>query len=409
MVTQLREAFADPQSREARTILFTHQVGSTAAKEQQPEANWLPALGWFYDTVTAIAMSADETVEIKYLDEGIMISFDSDHATDAVNVAVRIQEAINDAHQGRTGAKGTIDFNCSIGISTGSVVSFVTPTGSRDFVGTVVDKARGLCDAASPKAVFVDRATASAANVMRIRSRIGDALGRAPEQYQGDVQRAPLKGFDQPVDYYEILWDQQLHGFKSEAVTRSADRMRVAAAQATTTTPATATRPTAARTVGAPPHGRGQSTPEERHVGEVTCWRREANFGFVRDERTGEDFYFRTSHLVYPEDATADLNVGATVAFVATGGGREGRKRQAVGVLVVGDFAEGTLKLPEGKPHGWLHVRDGMGNSHHVYTPRRQVESYASGTLLSFKVATNGRGGVAEEIELPEEETAAAA
>ncbi|MBL7500311.1 adenylate/guanylate cyclase domain-containing protein [Frankia sp. CNm7] len=402
MVTQLREAFADPQSREARTLLYISQVESTSAKERQPEAGWLPALGWCYDTVTAIAMAADESAEIKYLGDAIMISFDSDHATDAVNVAIQVQEAINDAHQGRTGAKGTIDFSCSTGISTGSVVSFVTPTGSRDFVGTVVDKARGLCEAASPKAVFVDRATASAANVMRIRSRIGDALGRAPEQYQGDVQRAPLKGFDQPVEYYEILWDQQLYGFKSEAVTRSTDRMRTAAAPV-------AAGPTGGRVFGAQPGDRGHSAPEERHVGEVTCWRRESNFGFVRDKRTGEDFYFRSNHLVYPEDAGSSLNVGATVAFVASGTGDTARKRQAVAMLVVGDYAEGTLKLPDAKAHGWLRVQDGLGNGHHVFTPRRAVERYAPGTLLSFKVGTNDRGGLAEEIELPDEEDTAKA
>ncbi len=161
MVIQLREAFADADSRVGRTVVFIDQVGSTQMKEQQPEAGWLPALGWLYDTVTMIATAAVESVEVKYLGDGIMLVFDSDNATEAVNAAVRVQEAINDAAGGASGTKGTIDFTCSVGISTGSVVTFVTPTGSRDYLGTVVDKARRLCDAASPKAIFADRATAS--------------------------------------------------------------------------------------------------------------------------------------------------------------------------------------------------------------------------------------------------------
>ena len=395
MTTQLRDSFADPQSREDHSVVFIDQVGSTAMKEQQPESNWLPGLGWLYDTVTTTAMASNPEAQIKYLGDGIMITFDSDRATEAVNVAIQVQEAINDANQGRIGAKGAVDFNCSVGVGTGPVVAFLTPTGTRDFVGTVVDKARRLCDAASPKGILIDRATAAAANIMRITSRVGTALGRTPEQYQGDVQRIPLKGFDQPVDYYEVFWDQQLHGLKSEGVTSSADRMRAVVA------------PTAGPSlVIARPAGK-TSSPEERHVGEVTCWRREANFGFLRDQRTGEDFYFRGNHLVYPEDATESLAVGSRAVFLATGRTDTNRKRFAVAILLVGEYAEGSLRLPEGKAHAWLRVTDEFGNSHHIFTPRALVQQHAAGTLLSFKVGSNEKGGIAEEIELPEAEAAA--
>ena len=395
MTTQLRDSFADPQSREDRSVVFIDQFGSTAMKEQQPEAGWLPSLGFLYDTVTTIAITINPDAEIKYLGDGIMISFDSDRATEAVNMAIQAQEAINDANQGRTGAKGAVDFNCSVGVSTGPVVAFLTPTGSRDYVGTVVDKARRLCDAASPKGILIDRATAAAANIMRIASRVGTALGRSPEQYQGDIQRIPLKGFDQPVDYYEVFWDQQLHGLKSEGVTSSADRMRPVIARVVSA------QPTLVRPADKP------GTPEERHVGEVTCWKPEANFGFIRDQETGEDFYFRSSHMVYPEDAAESLAVGSRAVFVATGRSDNNRKRFAAAILVVGDYAEGTLRLPEGKAHGWLRVTDELGHAHHVFTPRTAVQQYGPGALLSFKVGSNRKGGIAEEIELPEAEAAA--
>ena len=395
MTTQLRDSFADPQSREDHSVVFIDQVGSTAMKEQQPESNWLPGLGWLYDTVTTIAMQGNPDAEIKYLGDGIMITFDSDRATEAVNVAIQVQEAINDANLGRTGAKGAVDFTCSVGVGTGPVVAFLTPTGGRDYVGTVVDKARRLCDAASPKGILIDRATAAAANIMRIASRVGTALGRTPEQYQGDVQRIPLKGFDQPVDYYEVFWDQQLHGLKSEGVTSSADRMRAVAA------PAAGPSLSVVRPAGKP------SSPEERHAGEVTCWKPESNFGFIRDQRTGEDFYFRGGHMVYPEDATESLAVGSRAVFLATGHTDNNRKRFAVAILLVGEYAEGTLRLPEGKAHAWLRVTDELGTSHHVFTPRAPVSQYTPGTVLSFKVGSNEKGGIAEEIELPEAEAAA--
>lgn len=395
MDTQLREAFTDPGSRVEKTILFVDQCGATQMKEQQAEASWLPALGWFYDTVTNIALEVDPGVGMKFLGDGILLAFDGDNATEAVNVAIRIQEAVNDASLGRTGKRGTIDFACCAGIGTGSVVAFATPTDGRDYVGTVVDKARRLCDAASPKGILVDRATASAANIMRIRSRLGDALARSPEQYQGDLQRAPLKGFDQPVEYYEMFWDQQLYGLKSETVTRNTDRIRPSAVNRA---PSPAPTGTAAL-----PGGR-----EERRTGEITCWKPDAGFGFIRDADSGEDFYFRRTHMVYPEDAAELLRVGVRTAFVASGDGGGARKRQAVGVLVVGEYAEGGLKLPEGKPYGWLRVADSLGNSHHVWVPRSAVERYPVGTLLSFRVGANEKGGLAEDVMEPDEAEAAA-
>jgi cold shock CspA family protein len=200
------------------------------------------------------------------------------------------------------------------------------------------------------------------------------------------------------VEYYEIFWDQQLYGLKSEAVTSSTDRMRPAVVSSADSRVAAHGRSV----------GKGQNTLEERHAGEVTCWKPEANFGFVRDPRSGEDFYFRASHMVYPEDARESLDTGTQLVFVASGSTDRERKRHAVGILVVGDYAEGTLKLPEGKAHGWLRVQDQSGNSHHIFTPRPAVQSFSPGMLLSFKVAANEKGGLAEEVETPQDEEAAA-
>lgn len=282
-------------------VVVVDMVKSTEMKEQQTQATWLSSLGWMYDTVTAIATEAVPNVDVKYLGDGIMLVFDTDHTTAAVNIAIRIQEAITAASQGIDGAKGVIDFTCSIGISTGEVVGFTTPSGSPDYVGVIVDKAFRLCSAANAKAIWVDTATLGAANTTKITSIFGKAISRAPDQYQGDPQKAPLKGFDHLVAYHEILWDQQLYGVKSATVSAIPDRLRVARPTGLTT-PQNTAAPRQAKT--------------ERHRGEVTCWRPDKSFGFVRDPLTGEDFHFTPNNLVYPDD-TEKLALGKEIAFVA--------------------------------------------------------------------------------------------
>lgn len=381
----LRETFANPESRCDCTVATIDIAGSTAWKEQQPQATWLSSLGFFYDNATAIAVESAPDVVVKYLGDGIMFVFDADHTTEAVNAVIRIQEVVNEQSKGSGGAKGAIDFACSAGISTGEVVRFVTPGGHVDFVGTVVDKAFRLCAAASAKAIFVDTPTLGAANMIRISSTFGRAIGRTSDQYQGDVQRAVLKGFDQPVNYHEILWDQQLYGVKSSTVTASTDRLRVVASSA-------APRSSEA-SAGGPPRGM------ERHRGDITTWRPDRDFGFVRDPISGEDFHFTRRHLVYSDDV-AKLSPGREVAFVAVGSLDGSKRRQAGAVLVSGEPADGPLvSQPVGKPYGWVRVEDDHGNRHLVYVPAAELQGHRVGEILGFTVEVNDRGAYARAIE----------
>ncbi len=391
-----REAFASPQSRMYRTVVVVDVIESTAMKEQQPEVTWLNSLGWMYDTVTAIMTEAVPDVAVKYLGDGIMLAVGTDYTTDAVNAAIRVQEAIAEAGRGSGGARGVIDFTCSLGISTGAVVGFTTPSGSPDYVGAVVDKAFRLCSAANAKAIFVDTATVGAANMMRIRSVFGAAIRRTSDQYQGQVQKTPLKGFDQPVFYHEILWDQQLYGVKSETVTDNTDRLRTAPP----TGPARSQKPPADLPIPKPAR-------TERHRGAVTNWRPEQGFGFVRDPLTGEDFFFTRKHLVYPDDAEK-LAPGKEVAFVAIGTADSGRRRQAGALLVAGEPADGPLvALPADRPYGWIKVEDEPGHSHLVFVPIRELTGRKVGDILGFTVNANDKGAFAQQVELVEDDKAA--
>jgi class 3 adenylate cyclase/cold shock CspA family protein len=390
---QLREAFASVQSRMGRTVVVIDMINSTAMKEDQTQAAWLNSLGWEYDTVTAIATEAVAEVVVKYLGDGIMLVFDIDHTTDAINVAIRIQETITKAGEGMGGAKGVIDFTCSVGMSTGEVIGFTTPSGAPDFVGAVVDKAFRLCSAANAQAIFVDAATLGAANMMRINSIYGLATARTSDQYQGDMQKAVLKGFGQPAAYHEILWAHQLYGVKSAAVTASTDRLRPAPTQAT---PARA----AARN-GA------SGKLNERHSGVVKTWLPERSFGFIHDPRTGEDFHFTARLLAYPEDAEK-LAKGREVAFIAIAGADPTKNRQAAAVLVVGEPADGPLvSLPPERPYGWLRVEDELGHGHLVYVPIKALTERKVGDMLGFIVGANDKGAIAQQVELVEEDHAA--
>jgi class 3 adenylate cyclase/cold shock CspA family protein len=389
---QLRDAFADPKSRRHRTVASVDMVGATATKESQPQATWLNSLGWLYDRVNGILADVVPDAVVKYLGDGIMFVVDTDRTTEAVNAAIQIQEAINKASQGTGDAAGVVDFACSIGISTGEVVEFLSPHDNLDFVGTVVDKAFRLCAAANAKAIFIDTTTLGAANMIRIAARLGSALGWQPDQYQGDVQRAVLPGFVQPVAYHEIKWDQQLYGVKSETVTASTERLRPAV---TRSTPAVGTA------------GRAVPRTVERHRGEITNWRADRGFGFVRDPATGEDFHFSSRLLVYPDD-TEKLAPGREVTFAAVGALEGDKKRQAGALLVVGEPADGRLvNLQEDRPYGWIRVEDDLGHHNLVYVARSELTGRKVGDLLGFTVGATDKGAFARQVESLEDAEAA--
>jgi class 3 adenylate cyclase len=387
---QLREAFAAEESRLEVTCLVIDQAGSAGAKEKQPEAAWLSSLGWLFDTVIQIATSIVPNVTIKGIGDGLMLTYSSDEATQAIVTAILIQEAINDANGGPNGTKGKVDFKCYAAIATGKAVSFETPGGGHDFVGSVIDRAHRLCGAANKQAIFIDGDTAAAANMGRISSRVGTALHYAAKDYQGELQRVPVKGFGQPVEYYEILWSQQRYGLLSDTMTDTTDRI-AQLRPAETSVPAVSS---------------SQSQRAERHQGEIKCWFPDKKFGFIEDPKTGEEFHFTRNAVVYPEDLEDDIS-DAQVAFVALDAPAVGKKRRAAGILVVGEDAEGVLvSLPAGRSYGWIRLQDPFGNVHLVYAPMPANASYRLGEALGFRVAINDRGVYAADIARVDQEAA---
>lgn len=375
------QAFNDSDSQVVISAGMIDIVGSTMMKMTQPLAMWLTAQGYFYRVATELLTALVPDVVLKYEGDAVLFFCDTDHATDLVNAVIQVLERVERSGMG-PGGEQIIDFHCSAAISTGSAVAFRGHAGGPDFVGPAVDKAFRLTGAASGSALFVDTQTLGAANTTRFTSTFGKAVKQQPDQYVGELQRVELKGFPLPVSYHEILWDRQLHGVKSAAVTATATRAPLSPK---------------AVTVPAPRKSEPGRVLAERHRGELTFWDGNRDLGFVQSS-TGEAFHLSSRQLVYRDDA-AKLAVGTEVAFVATGEASGKRKRSAGAVLLLGEPAEGHLvSLPAGKAHGWLRVVDVPGNHQLVFVPAADVGGCTVGDLLSFTADANERGAIAREV-----------
>lgn len=367
---KLSETFASPESRVYAVILFVDMTESTSMKEKEVEATWLTTYGWFFDRITERVSSHGGQI-VKYLGDGAMAVFDDEHAADAINTAIAIQEEIASARESHR-----VNLHCSIGIATGEVVRFETAYGE-DYIGTVVDRAARLCAAASPKAVFVDKATIATALMRKVRSRLGEAKAprRTVDEYQGVMQRIPLKGIAAPVEYHEILWDDQLYGVKSSAV------------------PTGETRPT-----GAPSHNRFSAQPgaevrQEQYGGTVRRWDQEKGNGFIVTE-SGEFFYTDKRFLAGSPD---QLHHGVKVYFVALPPLIVGRNRVAAGLVSMGEELTAMVtRVHHTKRFGSVQVSDQGGNVHEIFLYIGEPASdLVRGSEVSVTISENEKGAIA--------------
>lgn len=395
---RLREAFADSGSKQHGTFMFIDQIGSTRAKTISSEAAWVNELAFTYDTVVDCVAKRCPDARIKFVGDGMLISFDGDdYALDAIMIAIAVQEAIEDANRSTfDGGLGAVTLELSIGITSGTAYRFRDPNGVQDHLGLVVDRAARLCDAASAKAIFIDRATYAATNFLRVHSRVGDVFNRTPEEYAGAMQTAVLKGMPAPIDYHEICWSKTLFGVPSQLLTDSTTN-RVTTVGSATPQPASqsAPRPAAKRT--------------EKLVGKVKCWLADRRFGFIVTG-TGEEFYFSPNLMVYPDDADK-LKEGTDVAFVAIDPYSTGQCRRAAAVLVAGQLADGPLVVvpTELKPYGWIEVKDQSGHGQMIHmTADITTKGFIRHQVLSFRLEITERGAHAADVEAVDEEDDAA-
>lgn len=213
-MNSLKDTFNSPDSRVSRTVMFVEMTDATAMKENQSQATWLTTLGWFYDRINKLELESVGTI-VKYISDGAMVVFDTDHVADAINAAISLQEELTKARH-----DDVVYCFASIGIATGIIVKFEHLHGQEDYVGSAVDLALELCSAASPQAILVDSQTVNHANMGKVKSQIGRLCSppRAAQDYLGEVHKFKAKGFKNEIRYHQIFWGNHHYGLKPEFV-----------------------------------------------------------------------------------------------------------------------------------------------------------------------------------------------
>ncbi|WP_432181517.1 adenylate/guanylate cyclase domain-containing protein [Streptomyces sp. NBC_00063] len=111
--------------RPYQVILFADLSGSTEMKTKTGEVNWLSTIGKFLDITTEAITSHGGTV-VKYLGDGTLAAFDSEHAAEAINAAIRIQAMLFTENRNNS----VKECLATVGIATGHVVEYEAPGGA---------------------------------------------------------------------------------------------------------------------------------------------------------------------------------------------------------------------------------------------------------------------------------------
>jgi class 3 adenylate cyclase len=162
-----------------RTVLFTDIEGSTSLTQRLGDAVAMRVLH-AHDSAVRQSLAAREGHEVKHTGDGIMAAFHS--VARAVECAIDIQRKVAEHNQ-----RGEIPIGVRIGLSAGEPV-----TEYDDLFGAVVNLAARLCASATTGGIFVSNA------VRELALGKGFAFD--------DRGKAELKGFDEPVQLYEVRW-----------------------------------------------------------------------------------------------------------------------------------------------------------------------------------------------------------
>ncbi|RKN23860.1 adenylate/guanylate cyclase domain-containing protein [Micromonospora musae] len=343
-----------------KVVLFVDMVGSTDLKLRSPEVEWLPTMGRFLDLVDEAVRKHGGTV-VKYLGDGVLAVFGDEQAANAINAAIMIQESLeadNDGNRLR-------NCQCRVGLATGKVVEYEGPGGVVDYVGTVVDLAARLSNAASAGAIWADMATTDAANLNKISSRVGRALKRGSREYVSEhEQKVDLKGFAKSIIYKEVIWAQASKGVSNEVTTMMADR---AANQ------------------------RRSDEPAQRTVeGTVTSWMAEPGRGFIRTTDEG-DFYVDRRFL---GGGGTDLTVGRTVMFIPRPATRADGRPVAGCTVQDGQQVTGQFVTLHDR-YGFIRLADSSGNPMNIFVYLgAKATTYEIGQAVTVTLAPGRRGGL---------------
>ena len=163
-----------------RTVLFTDITGSTSMTQRLGDAEAMKIIK-AHDSLVRREIEARHGMVIKNTGDGTMAAFPS--ASSAIHAATAIQKAFR-VHNQRLPDR---PIEVRIGMSAGEPVDE-----GEDLFGATVQLARRVCDAADGGQICVS-------NVVR-------ELCLGKDIKFNDLGQATLRGFDQPVSIYEVVW-----------------------------------------------------------------------------------------------------------------------------------------------------------------------------------------------------------
>src|SRR5438128_7318105 len=119
----LSDALDKAASRVTRVALYAQVADAAALRVREAEAVWLSTYAWFLD---AVAESIDrEGMFVKCWSEGVLYAFEPQHAAEAINAAILIQETLTAGSIARK-----VACTAAVGLSGGELVRYTTLAGS---------------------------------------------------------------------------------------------------------------------------------------------------------------------------------------------------------------------------------------------------------------------------------------
>jgi class 3 adenylate cyclase len=167
-----------------RSIMFTDLKDSTQLAVQLGDKKAMHLLR-IHNAMTREALKAHSGREVKTTGDGFLLSFFN--AADALDCAIAIQDAFkdyNERHPEET-------LYVRIGVAAGEPIEE-----KGDLYGAAVNLASRICAEAKAGGVLIAQI---------VRDEIEDDRGHLQFAFGGKLT---LKGFDQPVDVYEVSWGQ---------------------------------------------------------------------------------------------------------------------------------------------------------------------------------------------------------
>lgn len=166
-----------------RSIMFTDLKDSTQIAVQLGDEKAMHLLR-IHNAMTREALRANNGREVKTTGDGFLLSFVS--AANALDCAIAIQESFKKYNERHTNEKLSV----RIGVAAEEPIEE-----NGDLYGAAVNLAARICDRAQAGRILIAQI---------VRDEIEEGGGKLQFTAGGKIE---LKGFDQPVDVHEVVWD----------------------------------------------------------------------------------------------------------------------------------------------------------------------------------------------------------